>query len=377
MELPELFKLFQDWPNPADPVAALERRRKLWHGLSAADLDITNRFLFPDARKGRRAFLKEIAPHLVGELNLAAEVGLAPDLGTLLAILGKRIASEKEIVTREHFEALAMFDLSLILCGIERVDPDHRAMRDLFEIVELLNTCWMQPGDTKVFVSHHDPKDFYRVRHVDIAGDTGPKKRPRLFLREHPFPLRHAKDANISFIFDQRPKDRFLTALKIWKQMTEGKKKDPYLVLDRRAFRFVTHTREEALALVASFCRFMEAQGGRVEVKEDRLTSEEVLASDNNAFSSPFYRDIKLTVVWRGVPFEVQITTLEYWLNAGYSLGEESHALYRLGQGLKFSLPRLYPASVYRTIDKGWNDPDLKKLLRRQTMQRLGWSLAT
>ncbi len=375
MELPELFQLFQDWPNPADPATALERRRNLWRRLLPADLDMTDRFLFPDACRGRRAFLKEVAPHLVGELNLAAEVGLAPDLGTLLAILGKRVTSEKEIVSREHFEALAMFDLSLILCGIEKQDPDHRAMRDLFEIVELLNAFWMQPGDTKVFVSHHDPEDSYRVRYVDIAGDEGPRKRPHLLLRAHPFPLRHAKDANVSFIFDQRPKDRFLTALKIWKQITEGKKKDPYLVLDRRAFRFVTHTHEEALALIASFRSFMEAQGGRVEVKKDRLTSGVALSPDNNAFSSPFYKDIKLTVTWRGVPFEVQITTLEYWFNAGYSLAEENHALYRLAQALGIFLPLLYPASIYRTIDKGWADPKLETLLRSHAIQRLGWTL--
>lgn len=377
MELPQLFGLLSDWPSPTDPREALEGRRALWRGLTSAESEMADAFLFPAAKGGRRAYVTGTAPHLADELALVGETDLAPDLGTLLSILGQETHSGMEIGGREQFEALALFDLSLILLGLEIHDPDRKVLRDQFEIVELLKR-WMRPWDTKLFVSHHDPKDQYRVRGIDaLELRSEYKKRPRLFARENPLPLRATVRDSIPFIFHQRPKDRFLTALKIWKQISEGAKKDPFTVIDRRAFRFVAQTLPEALLLIEAFTYFMEREGGRVEKKgENRLLTEGSLRNPENGFSSPWYKDVKFTVTWRGTPFEVQFTTLEYAFNARYSLGPENHELYRLSQALKFYLPGLYPASVYQTIDKGWEDENLRKLLERQTTQRLGWVLA-
>jgi len=358
-----------NWTGTHDPEAIRVRRAYLRERDPRDVVALSSRVR--KARDGRLQLAGELAWPIRDELEMVNDALVTShplDLVDLADVPG-----DDMLVVQQRFEALCLVDLAVMMHELERIDPFCRVEDDLRFMIHLLERRIFLGGTRDLLVyTYHDPSDMYRVNNVSY----GSPRASVLDERKHVSRCRMIKDGLI-VRFDTRPKDTFRSVLKLIRQIAAPPKagRDPYVVKDRCAFRFVVQDVGQARALADELSWHLTAVGADVQDGGDNLTVETGTAADaTNLRSSSRYRKKQLDVYWRGRSYEFQIVLFAGYYSAKYSLDEENHVIYKLRQGVNDVLPMLFPPRIYLR-ETTWTSKELLDLLYERQLENLGWNL--
>ena len=113
-----------------------------------------------------------------------------------------------------------------------------------------------------------------------------------------------------------------------------------------------------------------EARGSIVDISSN--VSGHNPLDTSNQHTSPFFKAIKLDVLWRNQHFEIQIMTFADYYSSKFALNNENHDLYRLKQALEIYLPIVFPFQVYGVP---WHDDEVRDHLHWIKTEQLGWKM--
>jgi hypothetical protein len=357
----------RDWFHPSS--AAVDRRHQLLASCSQTmqergDVEIQQ------ARLALAHIISRFAAPYEAVFDLEMSVSLATRLTKLLARAETFAHDPTHLRRLIWFQAMSLFDLSLGLAFLERVESLESASEDLEGLLDLLEREFFSGTfEEKIVTVYHDPTDDYRV--CAKHGGKGWENHPQLLVaREHRVVFRQTRFKS-PVLVGHRVKPPFSTLLKIMRQTRDGET-DPLSVRDRRALRFVARDEADATRAVGFLREALHRSGGdlteRVCVPQGQVCGCHV--RQDNRHSDDRFKARRFSLVWRGKLFELQVMVMEDYLNSVYSVGPENHRLYRLRQMLDVYLRFLLPSSIYGVR---WRDAEVSQKLRTSILGPLGW----
>ncbi len=345
---------------------AIESRRKF-----LADTPFLSQAHFKHARDtvrfGRRMLVKDYAYAYVAQLALDSSVATTPHRKRLLDLAEEHEINQSPDPQR-WFEGLSLFDQSISVAHIEARDPIESISTDINQMIKFIIARLFVGGFRKIEVhSYHDPKNGYAVTADNISIDH-PLDRPRLDERVVPMTCRQIEHNGFTYM-DHRIKDPFETWLKIHRQIKEKRVKDPFFVNDRCGLVFVLFSREECFQFAERLTNELLCDGGEI-IERLETNSDGKTVDAENLNSSPNFKAAKMLVKCHGRVFEFQFVTFHDYITSTLSLTDANHELYKLRQALNFSLPLLWPESLYGV---NWADEEIRERLFVCKESQLGW----
>lgn len=318
-------------------------------------------------RFGRRMLVKDYAYAYAAQLALDSSVATTPHRRRLLDLAEHHEGGESPDPQR-WFECLSLFDQAVMIAHIEAHDPIEIVSADINQVIQFIIARLFVGGFRKIEVhSYHNPKKGYIVTPDSIAVDRT-LDLPGFNERVMPMTCRQISHDGFTYM-DHRIKDSFEMWLKIRRQIIERRVKDPFSINDRCGLLFVFLSVDELYEFARRLNFELCANGGEVaEALESNLDGSTV--DKLNTHSSYLFKAAKTLIKWRGRVFEFQFVTFHDYITSMLSLTDANHELYKLKQALNFSLPLLWPESVYGIR---WNDVVVRDQLRFCKESQLGW----
>ncbi len=362
------WKMFLEWQHDwleIDP-KAIERRRTFLKQVPFLR-QVQFKHALDTVRFGRRALVKDYAYAYAAQLALDSSVATTPHRKRLLDLAETH--EEGELPDRQRwFECLSLFDQAIVIAYIEAYDPVETISADINQMITFLKARLFVGGFRRIEAySYHDPKNGYVVTKENVSID---RTLHRLGLDERVTPFTCRQIAGDGFTYmDHRIKDPFEVFLKVCRQVEEDLLEDPFIIFDRCGLVFAAESFDEMYHFANRLTDALVADGAEV-ILPLRWNKTDSTMNPTNRSSSPNYKAAKTLIMWRGRAFEFQFVTIADFLNGSLSLTDANHELYKLRQAETYSLPLLWPDTLYGIR---WSDPAISDRLRVCKESQLGW----
>ena len=363
----ELREWEKDWQT-VSPEAITRRQHFLQRSLYLERWLLT--LAIKIVRSGRKELVNEFAYGFSDQLDMDSSVATTPHLDRLLILADKRTRSKPPELHR-WFDALSLFDQTVAVAMLERIDPEESVGRDLDMLIDYLSAFIFKNGFvTKEFFVYHSgnefevgPQDVGIGRHLSHRAKGRVRRKTRLSCRR-------TREDQLVFLL-HRIKDPFNMWLKIQRQIQKKELSYPYLIYDRCGLMFVAQTTEHVLNLAENIRRVLVEDGGDVvEGLNGNMSHMGVAADESNKESSKHYVVMKMLIRWRDRIFEFQFVRFHDYFHSTSSLTDANHKLYKLRQTRQYIFPKLWPETLFNI---SWENPQVRMLLHRWMTAKIGW----
>jgi len=267
-------------------------------------------------------------------IGLDSRVSLANNTEDLAVLAVNHFAGQPPD-PRRSFEALVVLDMAIALAILEKIDPFRRVNSDLQSFVELLFRDIFSSSANDYLLEYQLEKGVIENRRLTLS-------------------CRDFGEAKI--YFEDRPKGRFHTVLKMIKYYLE--KGNDFFVdfYDRRAIR-ITVVSGDFLEAAYRLEHVLRQYGAVVQDKRQI----------GNFSSGPSVSNVlKLKILWSSKAYEIQLSSWEDYLDMNVRPGDNNHLVYEANR-LNSFLPIRYPTELYKI---NWDDEEALADLRNYALLR-------